>query len=106
MCYILFMFTLRAHVCPSARIVKQSLIFGRIFFNCTGHILEITRRIMGYVLIMFPHCVHACKRAFAGARMIKHSLIYGRILFKCAVNIPPFTTSSMGYLPTIHVKLA
>jgi hypothetical protein len=61
------MFTLRAHACErvfaSARVVKQSLVFGRILFKFAGHILEITSS-MGYVLIMFTRA-STCLRARA-----------------------------------------
>jgi hypothetical protein len=77
--YVLFMFTHRA------RVVKQSIIFGRILFKFDGHILQMTTSYMGYVLMMFNHCVHACmcERACASASVIKRSLIFERILFKC-----------------------
>jgi hypothetical protein len=66
----------------SSRVVKHSFIFGRILFKFAEHILQMTTRYMGYILIMSTYRGHACERACASAREIKHSHIYGRILFK------------------------
>jgi hypothetical protein len=65
--YVLFMFTHRAHACERgcaiARVVKHSLIFGRILLKFAGHILQMTTSYMGYILIIFTHRAHACLRA-------------------------------------------
>jgi hypothetical protein len=44
---------------------------------------------MGYILIMFNHCVHlcVCERACASASVIKRSLIFELILFKFGGDI-------------------
>jgi hypothetical protein len=48
--YVLFMSTHRAHACEracaSARVAKQSIIFGRIMFKFDGHILQMTTSYM------------------------------------------------------------
>jgi hypothetical protein len=84
---LLLLTLVHAHerACSSAHVFKHSLIFGRILFKFAGHIL-------GYILIMFTHRAHVCKR------VIKHSLIYSRILFKCVVNRLQITTRSMAYV--------
>jgi hypothetical protein len=90
--YVLFIFTHCAHMCKRARArLKHSLIFGRILFKFAGHMLQMTKSYMGYILIMFTH---AC----ASARVINCSLTYGRFLFKFAVNILQITISSKGYV--------
>jgi hypothetical protein len=88
------MLTYRSHACKlacklacaSARMVKHSIIFGRILFKFDVHILQMTTNYMGYILSMFKHRVHACKWAYASvrvlARMIKRTLIFERILSK------------------------
>jgi hypothetical protein len=85
-------------VCASARVVKHSLIFGRILFKFAGHKLQRTTSCMSYILIMFTHHAYACEHACASACVIKLSLIYGRILFKFVVNRLHITTSRMGYV--------
>jgi hypothetical protein len=82
-----------------ARVVKHSLIFGRIFFKFAGHILHMTMTsYMGYTLIMFTHRGHTRERACASACVINCSLIYERVPFKFGVNILHLTTSSKGYV--------
>jgi hypothetical protein len=89
------MFTHRArayeHVCASARVVKHSIIFGRILFKCDGHILQMTTSYMGYILNM-------CTRVCARARVIKRSLISERILSKFGGNIQQISRGYMSYL--------
>jgi hypothetical protein len=96
--YVLFMNTHRAHACERAceraRVVKHSLIFGRILFKFAGNILQMTTVYMGYIFIIFTHRGHAYERAFASASVVKRSVIYERILFQFAVNILQITTSS------------
>jgi hypothetical protein len=80
-----------------ARMIKRSLIYGRIFFKFAVNILQVTSISMGYVLLIFTHCArvreHVCESAW-----LKHSLIFGRILFKFAGHILKITTSYMGYI--------
>jgi hypothetical protein len=54
--------TARTRVCP--RVVKHSIIFGRILFKLDVHILQMITSYMGYILIMFKHrvCERACAR--------------------------------------------
>jgi hypothetical protein len=63
--YVLFIFTHCVHACEhaSARVVKHSLIFGRILFKFAGHIQQMTISYMGYILNVFMHRAHVCKRA-------------------------------------------
>jgi hypothetical protein len=67
-----FLFTHRAHererVCARACMNKHSLIYGPILFKFAVNILEITTSRMGYLLVMFTHCVHMCECARASAR--------------------------------------
>jgi hypothetical protein len=102
--YILIMFTHRAHscerACARARVIKSSIIFGRILIKFAVNILHITTSSTGCVLLMFTNRVHACERVF------KSSLIYGRILFTFAANILPSTTNSMGYVLFIFTHCA
>jgi hypothetical protein len=53
---------------------------------------------MGYVLIMFPHCVHACELTCASACVIKLSLIIELILCKFGGDIQQIPRGFMGYL--------
>jgi hypothetical protein len=108
------MFTHRAHpyerACASARVVKHSILFGRILFKFDGHILQMTTSYMGYILNMFKNRVHACvcKRACASARVIKRSLISERILSKFGVNIQQISRGYRRYLICVwmHVLTA
>jgi hypothetical protein len=84
----------------SARMVKQSIIFGRILFKFDGHILQMTTSsYMGYMLIMVNHCMHACmcERACASASVIKRSLIFEQILFKFGGDIKQITIDYISY---------
>jgi hypothetical protein len=73
----------RACVCESARVVKRTLIFERIFSQFAENILRIATNCMGYVLFMFKHRDSMC----VSTRVAKRSLIFGRILSKSADNI-------------------
>jgi hypothetical protein len=59
-----------------------------------------TTSYMGYILIMFNHCVHACvcERACESASVIKRSLIIERILFKFGEEIREIPIGYMRYL--------
>jgi hypothetical protein len=63
----------------------------------SGNLLLLTISVKDYLLFMFMHRAHACKRACARACVIKHSLTYEPILFKFA-NILQIITSSMWYI--------
>jgi hypothetical protein len=67
----LSIFTHRAHacerVCARARVIKRSLIFGRILFKFAGHMLKMTTSYMGYILITFTYRGHARERERANA---------------------------------------
>jgi hypothetical protein len=67
-----FMFTHRTHACERpcarARVIKRSLIYGRILFKFAVNILQITSSSMDYVLSMFTHRAHACGRVCERAR--------------------------------------
>jgi hypothetical protein len=76
----------RGSVCASARVIKRSLIYGRILFKVAVNILQITTSSMGCVLFMFTHRVHVCERTCASARMVHRSFIFGQILFTFAGN--------------------
>jgi hypothetical protein len=79
------------------RVIKHSLIYGRIFLKFAFNILQITPSSMGYLLLMFTHREHACERGCVSARVAKHSHIFGRILLKFAGHILQMTTRYMGY---------
>jgi hypothetical protein len=70
--YVLFIFTHLVHECglawARARVIKRSLIYGRILFKFAVNILQITSSSMGYVLVMFTHRAHACERVCASTR--------------------------------------
>jgi hypothetical protein len=53
-----------------------------------------TTSYMGYILIMFNHCVRAC----ASSSVIKLSLIFERILFKFGGDIRQIPIGYMSYL--------
>jgi hypothetical protein len=95
--YVLFMFMHRAHACEcacaSARVIKHSLIFGRIQI-CWPYTTN-DHKLHG-LYTYHVHAPRACVRACVCEHVIKHSLIYGRILFKFAVNRLQITTSSIG----------
>jgi hypothetical protein len=59
-----------------------------------------TTSYMGYILIMFNHCVHACvcERVCASASVLKRSLIFERILFKFGGDIKQIPIGYMSYL--------
>jgi hypothetical protein len=59
--------------CASARVVKHSIIFGRIIFKLAGHMLKMTTSYMGYILIMFTYRGHARERTRASLRVINCS---------------------------------
>jgi hypothetical protein len=52
---------------------------------------------MGYILIMFNHCVHACVCKRACASVIKRSLIFERILFKFGGDLKQIPIGYMSY---------
>jgi hypothetical protein len=81
-------------------VVKKPIIFGRILFKLDVHILQMTTSYMGYILIMFNLCVHACmcERECASASVIKRSLIFERILFKFGGDIRQIHIGYMRYL--------
>jgi hypothetical protein len=58
--YVLFIFTHRTHACKCAcaraRVIKRSLIYGRILFKFALNILHVTSSSMGYVLFMLRIC--------------------------------------------------
>jgi hypothetical protein len=62
--------------------------------------LQMTTSYMGYILIMFNHCVHAgvCERVCASASVIKRSLIFERILFKFGGDMRQIPIGYMRYL--------
>jgi hypothetical protein len=98
------MFTHCAHACEracsNARVIKQSIIFERILFKYDRHILQMTTSYMGYILIMFNHCVHVCvcERVCASASVFKRSLIFERILFKFGRDIKQIPIGYIRYL--------
>jgi hypothetical protein len=59
-----------------------------------------TTSYMGYILIMFNHCVHACvcERACASTSVIKRSLIFERILFEFGGDIKQIPIGYICYL--------
>jgi hypothetical protein len=97
--------------CASARVVKHSLIFGRILFKLAGSILQITTSSVAYVLF-YIHASRArvrarvCERACASAHVVKRSLIFGRILFKFVGHVLQITASSMGYVLFMFIHCA
>jgi hypothetical protein len=46
--------------CSIARVIKETLIYGRIIFTFAVNILQVASSSMGYVLFMFMHRAHAC----------------------------------------------
>jgi hypothetical protein len=50
----------RARVCARARVIKCSLIYGRIFFKFVVTILQVTSSSIGYVLLISTHRARSC----------------------------------------------
>jgi hypothetical protein len=57
-----------------------------------------TTSYMGYILIMFNHCVHACVCERTSTSVIKRSLIFERILLKFGGDIKQIPIGYMSYL--------
>jgi hypothetical protein len=80
----------------SARVVKQSINFGRILFKFDGHLLQMLHGIHTYHVQVSRASV--CVRACASARVIKHSLISERILSNFGGTIQHISRGYTSYL--------